>query len=122
MDPDTIQTGNDHSIGDTADGRHSTDDRNAADERKARSTKPDATCSGDAHTALFDDPGARSRDDGPITDAGASGTVTRAAENGCRRPVFGIATVLVCSATALTRRPGAHTLATPCALTGTPLE
>jgi len=115
VDPDTIPTGNDHSIGDTADGRHSTDGRNAAagrnagDERKARSTTPDATCSGDAHTALFDDPGARSRDDGPITDAGASGTVTRAAENGCRRPVFGIATVLVCSATALTRRPGAHT-------------
>src|SRR5664279_3087325 len=82
MDPDTIQTGNDHSIGDTADGRHSADDRNA------RSTTSDATCSDDAHTALFDDPGARSRDDGPITDAGASGTVTRAAENGCRRPVF----------------------------------
>ena len=94
MDPDTIPTGNDHSIGDTADGRHSTDGRDSADgwysadgrdsadEWKARSTPPDAGCSDDAHGALFHNPGPQSRDDGPFDDAGASGAVRRGEAGG----------------------------------------
>jgi hypothetical protein len=78
VDPDTVraEAGNDHPLGDSADGRY------PADEREARSTPPDARTSDDAHGALFHDPGPQARDDGPFDDAGASGAVRRGEAGG----------------------------------------